>query len=399
MKSALTAWLAAACAVVGSGCTEPTKTQVLTGKVTTRDAIAVRAIDGDTVVTAARVRTDGSFTLQLPAGHRYRLEVLTASGVHNVVRAGGGAFGDLAFQVCEPTDPFDMGGFGEPGCDPMTDPECKPCGPNDPNCVPPPPCDANDPTCIPPCDPNDPMCVPPPPCDPNDPMCVLPPPCDPSDPNCMPPPPCDPSDPNCMPPPPCDSATDPDCKCYPGDPNCSPPCDPTTDPNCGSGGGGGTCDPNDPTCVPPPCDPTTDPGCKCYLASGNCEPPPPCDPSNPTCACQPGDPNCSTCDPMIDATCPTPPPPCEDPMDPNTCKDPCMVDPLSCGCGTDPGMMLPDGTTSNDNTCWPPPEPCTMESCPDDPWTPENPPGDFGCGGGTAGGGDTMTPVSEDGTL
>jgi hypothetical protein len=383
MRSALTAWLAAACAAVGSGCTEPTKTQVLTGKVTTRDAIAVRAIDGTTVVTAARVRSDGRFTLQLPRGHRYRLEVLTGSGVHNVVRGAGGALGDLEFEVCEPTDPFDMGGFGEPGCDPMTDPDCKPCGPNDPNCMPPPPCDPNDPACIPPCDANDPMCVPPPPCDP-------------SDPNCM------------TPPPPCAPATDPDCKCYPGDPNCPPPCDPMTDPSCG---GGGTCDPSDPNCVPPPCDPSdpmcapppcdpaTDPNCKCDAWSGVCEPvPPPCDPNDPTCACQPGDPNCPTCDPMIDATCPTPPPPCEDPMDPDTCKDPCMVDPLSCGCGSDPGTMQPDGTISEDNTCWPPPEPCTSDSC-SDPWTPENPPGDFGCGDGTAGGGGAMTPVDEDGTL
>ncbi len=86
-------------------------------------------------------------------------------------------------------------------------------------------------------------------------------------------------------------------------------------------------------------------------------------------------------------------------MDPNTCKDPCMVDPLACGCGSDPGdpngMTYPDGTT--DNTCWPPPEPCTMESCPDDPWQPENPPGDFGCGG-TTGDGNVMPLPAEDGT-
>ena len=60
-----------------------------------------------------------------------------------------------------------------------------------------------------------------------------------------------------------------------------------------------------------------------------------------------------------------------------------MEDPSACGCGMDPGQMDPNGTTMTDeNTCWPPPEPCTMESCPDG-WQPENPPGDFGCGDGT----------------
>ena len=87
-------------------------------------------------------------------------------------------------------------------------------------------------------------------------------------------------------------------------------------------------------------------------------------------------------------------------MDPNTCKDPCMVDPLSCGCGTDPGQMdptYPDGTTDDGNTCWPPPEPCTMESCPDDPMQPDFPPGDFGCDAGT-GNDPVMTLPAEDGT-
>lgn len=66
-------------------------------------------------------------------------------------------------------------------------------------------------------------------------------------------------------------------------------------------------------------------------------------------------------------------------MDPNTCKDPCMTDPELCGCAAD-GTVDP-----NTMSCWPPPEPCTMESCPDDPWMPEHPPGDFGCGDGTNG--------------
>ena len=56
----------------------------------------------------------------------------------------------------------------------------------------------------------------------------------------------------------------------------------------------------------------------------------------------------------------------------------------NCGCTMNPGTMDPtmpnsDGTTSS---CWPPPEPCTMESCPDG-MSPEHQPGDFGCGDGT----------------
>ncbi len=75
-----------------------------------------------------------------------------------------------------------------------------------------------------------------------------------------------------------------------------------------------------------------------------------------------------------------------------------MADPLACGCGMDPGdgMTQPDGTTTDDNTCWPPPEPCTMESCPDG-WQPENPPTDFGCGDGTMGDDGNVMPV-QDGT-
>lgn len=297
MKSMLKAWLIAACAVAGVGCSDGDKTQVLTGRLTNRDAIAVRAIDGATIVTAARVRSDGSFTLLLPANHRYRLEVLTKGGVHNVVGTKYGALADITFKVCEPQDAFDMGGMNEPKCDPM-DPSCGDGG-----------------TC-------DPM-----------------------------------SDPNCMPP--CDPTTDPMCK---GDP--LPPCDPMTDPMCEPQ----PCDPNDPSCVV--CaDGTEDPNCKCEWWMGtDCEPVPPCDPT-------------------VDAMCPTPPTPCEDPTDPNTCKDPCMVDPLSCGCGTDPGD--PNGMTGDDkSSCWPPPEPCTMESCPDKPWQPDYPPGDFGCGDDKGGGTD-----------
>ena len=210
------AWLFAACAAAAVGCTagDP-ETQVLTGKIQTSGALAVRAVTGDTVITAATVRSDGSFTLSLPVGQRYRLEVLTTSGVRHVVAAKNGTLTALSFKVCDPIGPFDVGGIGPDGtsgggtgggdgtCDPM-DPDCKPspCAPGDPSCGTWPCMDPSDPSCEPPppCLPGDPSCEPPSPCGPNDPMCEPPPPCLPGDPSCEPPPPCLPGDPSCSPP-------------------------------------------------------------------------------------------------------------------------------------------------------------------------------------------------------
>ncbi|MBA3459823.1 MAG: hypothetical protein H0T46_07670 [Deltaproteobacteria bacterium] len=256
-------------------------------------------------MTAAQVRSDGSFTLALPAHKRYRLEVLTTSGVRHVLGHQSGAFTALSFQVCDPVDPWDVGGIGDgsmPGCDP-----------GDPNCAPPQPCDPTDPDC-------GTMCS------------------DPSDPNCKPDPCADPMDPSCGggggg----CDPATGNGMCCLPGDPSCGTICT----------------DPTDPNCMPPPpvCMDPTDPYCKCD-ASGAC-PPPTCGANDPMCP-------------------PPPPPPCSDPTDPNTCKDPCMADPATCGC------------SMNEPNCWPEPQPPECNSagmC--DPgtggMTPDHPPGDFGC--------------------
>jgi hypothetical protein len=325
MRSDLRAYLFIACAIAGSACSGGEKTQVLIGRLSTPNAVAVRAVDGTTVVTAARVRSDGTFTLLLPAHHHYRLEVLSSSGVHNLIGAKDGGYADVTFRVCQPQDPFDMGGMcdpndpnsckpeGAPVCDPVTDPSCSWCNdPSDPNCG------GDTAGCMDPIEPSDPSCNPPP-CDPlTDPSC---------EPPCM-----DPNDPACDPPPPCDPLVN---------PMCAEPCT----------------DPADPSCTPPtPCDPATEPNCDV------------------------------ACDPTVDAMCTTPPPPCMDPIDADTCTDPCTVDPLACGCSmtdlTDPSTptMTPDA-----NTCWPPPEPCTMGECPEEPWWPEHPPGDFGCGDGNTG--------------
>lgn len=347
-----------ACAI--GACSGGSGTQVITGHVDVgKGALAVRAIADDDVVTATPVRRDGSFTLVLPSGPQYRLEVLTSNGVKNVVMRSGNVLRDLSFKVCQPKDPFDIGAMGDPSTDGLCmpgDPNCEPCDPMaGMACGEPPNCGPNDPNCM--CDPATGNCTPP--CDPmTDPTCGGG--CDPSDPNCgtM----CQPGDPNC-PPPSCDPMTDPNCKCN-ADGTCPPPpCDPMTDPNCGGG-----CSAGDPNC----CDPTT----------GMC-PPPQCDPADPMCKCSmdPTDPNCGGC--YADGTCPPPDcsdpnqpgctPPCMDPMDPTTCEDPCAKDPAVCGC------------MANTDDCWGQPEPCvmadgTVNMCdPGNGMEPEHVPGDFGC--------------------
>src|SRR5215467_5999395 len=113
MTMATRPWLLAACAAAVIGCSGgDDATQVVTGKVTTAGAIAVRAVDGTDVITASRVHSDGSFTLALPAGHQYRLELLTTSGVRPVLARSGSALTNLQFKVCHPTQPFNCGGIG-----------------------------------------------------------------------------------------------------------------------------------------------------------------------------------------------------------------------------------------------------------------------------------------------
>jgi hypothetical protein len=59
-------------------CSDGAEDQILTGRVdTSQGALAIRAVADGEVITATPVRTDGSFTLTLPAGSTYRLEVLT----------------------------------------------------------------------------------------------------------------------------------------------------------------------------------------------------------------------------------------------------------------------------------------------------------------------------------
>ena len=277
----------------GVGCSNEggESSQVLTGRIDsthTSGAVAIRAVAGDDVVAASQIASDGRFRISLPAGAKYRLEVLTTTGVKPMLHVDGG-WKSMEVKVCIPSVPFDMGDVGNANemCDPSTDPNCKPgCGdddpgmppsgctdPMDPNCPPP------DPTCTNPMDPN---CKPPPP-----PSCT-----DPMDPSCQscggmnepscPPDPCtaNPMDPNCKPPP-CNDPTDPNCMgCPPGDPNC----------------GGTMCeDPSDPNTCKDPCllDPMS---CGCNAGEPNCWPPP----EPPPCMDGPTGPNMggtTTCDP------------------------------------------------------------------------------------------------------
>jgi hypothetical protein len=245
--------LLAACAgfaAVAGGCSSSPQTQVVTGQLSEHDAIAVRATSGSAVVTAAKVRSNGAFTLALPVGKAYTLEVLTTSGVKTLSTVGG-----WTFNVCQPGAPWNIGtvgstppngGGGEPICNGEN---CPPgggtmgsgsngCPPGDPSCgmgsgsdgCPPGSagcgsgsgsCAPDDPTCgVCACPANDSDCGCAPGCNPmTDPMCIPPPP-----------PPCeDPNDPA--------TCTDPcydqpaTCGCAPDVPNCWgdpwPPCDPT----------------------------------------------------------------------------------------------------------------------------------------------------------------------------
>ena len=290
------AWLLLALCAAAIGCSGDPATQVVTGRVALDEgAVAVRAVSGTSVVTAAEVRSDGSFTLVLPAGESYRLEVLTRSGaLKRLVTGPTAALRDVTFRVCKPVAPYSVGSVdkcGDPnpgGCDPTNEPNCK--------------CDATG--------------------------------------NC-----CDPTNGDCPPPPPpCDPSKDPSCGCLP-DGTCPPPpgCDPATDPNC-------KCDATG-NCPPPPCDPSKDPNCGC-LPDGTCPPPPGCtDPTDPNCKCDPSTgQNCgTTCD---DPNTPGCLPPCPDPTDPNTCKDPCVDDPSTCGCNAgEPNCWPAPSPCNDDGTC------------------------------------------------
>ena len=253
--SKTTTFLAAALLSLAA-CAGDAEVQRISGKITLSSFRApvegVRAMQGTTVIATGRVAADGSFSLAVPAGADYRLEVVTREAPYDLLVSGkNGTPRVAAFDVCAGEDPFDMGGIdywdeedgGALPCPPDVPPE--ECG------EPTEPCDpAVDPDC-----PSDPCA--------EDPEACLPPECPPDDPGCLPPEPCDPStDPDCPPdpclenpelcwPPECPEGTDPE-TCWPDDPGCPyddpacwpeplppPECDDPSNPDCGADSGDG----------------------------------------------------------------------------------------------------------------------------------------------------------------
>lgn len=146
MKKPSLSYLALCAACIGCSTSAP-PTQVITGQLSARDAVAVRATSGRDVVAAAEVRSNGAFTLALPVGGRYSIDVLTHDGVKHLFANGG-----YTFRVCAPGAPWNLGTVQTPpgGSSPGSDP----CG-DDPTCgrdAPPPCSDPSDPaTCSDPC--------------------------------------------------------------------------------------------------------------------------------------------------------------------------------------------------------------------------------------------------------
>jgi len=107
-----------------------TKTQVVTGQVSARGAVAVPRGQRRQRHRAAQLRSDGSFTLTLPSGNRYRLEVLTASGVKHIYARETTGLHALAFKFASRRRRGHRRGQGARGspndnCDPTTDPNCQ----------------------------------------------------------------------------------------------------------------------------------------------------------------------------------------------------------------------------------------------------------------------------------
>ncbi len=213
---AAAAALAASCAADQAGENPPdgeSAAQIVAGRVARHNfasqVVGVRALSGATAVAWSPVATDGRFSLELPAGADYRMEVVTTSGSHGFVASAEGSTRALRFDVCSAGVPFDVGhvhGWSQsddekPGDD---------CG------DPPVPCDDDGNCCFPDGTCDDPTT---PPCDPGDPSCCD----DPGPDGSCPPQPCEPGpDGNCdQPPAPCDDYDDPSCWPQPG----TPPCD------------------------------------------------------------------------------------------------------------------------------------------------------------------------------
>ncbi len=363
-------WSVLLAATLGGCVLSQDDSQTITGRVERTGfdgmALGARVIQGDTVIVTAPLDSDGNFTVAVPPGTGYRLEIVTSTGAHPFVQHAGGELIEHAFDVCDPGDPFDLGDVYQGDSYPEEwDGEDPGTGCGDP---PPPdwcPADVPEEECWDPCL-WDPMAC-------EDPCALYPETCDPcaKDPSrcedpCLEHPewcvdPCEEDPSLCEDP----CAIDPTlCMCPDGSTNCDP-CEANPE----------MCDP----CVlhPELCDPCLeDPSLcdPCATRPELCEDPDPCMLYPELCDPCVGDPD--LCDPCLEH-----PELCDDPcaLYPEMC-DPCLLDPTLCESPCEPGA---DGSYDDEN-CWPVPEdpPCDMNGVcdPDGCAVPEEPIPDFGCG-------------------
>src|SRR5262245_23824041 len=94
-----------AAALAATGCADPPPGQSLSGRIATDDfpatVLGVRAVEDGVVVAHAPIDSQGRFTLRVPEGGHYRLEVVTRAGIHQFIvpdHAGGTRV--LAFDAC-----------------------------------------------------------------------------------------------------------------------------------------------------------------------------------------------------------------------------------------------------------------------------------------------------------
>ena len=368
--------LTAAATVLACGTGPTDEIQVLRGRVTAADVgapvVGVRVMQGQRLVASRPVADDGSFTIEVPVGSDYRLEVVSRERAHGVaVHRGHGTRPMALFDVCEAEPDVDLGDLDSGGDGNVG------WGSSDGDCLnPPPPCADGDGDCVEPCfEDEDGVLIcgdPVPPCDEDDsPFCddTPPPPCFEEDDGSWscddpPPPPCFEEDDGSWscddtPPPPCFEEDDGSWTCDDTDPP-PPPCFEDDE-------GSWTCDDTDPP--PPPCFEDDDGSWVCVNTD-----PPPCDPDDDgTCGWEPGCGDPENCD--------EPDAPCGGAdTEAGWCDDICMTDPDLC-------WPTPDECSYDDPMCWP--EACVTYDGPNgldgDPecfdigLVPDNPLPLFGC--------------------
>ena len=106
--------LAALVACTGQSDGPSGETQKLTGSVQASSfrspVVGVRVVNDSGVVAAAPVGADGAFSLAVPKGTGYRVEVVTREGAFPLGGRGETGLRAMAFDVCSAADDFYVGG-------------------------------------------------------------------------------------------------------------------------------------------------------------------------------------------------------------------------------------------------------------------------------------------------